>query len=290
MGDILNIAISGLAVGCIYAIIALGFVLIYKSTEAVNFAQGDLLMLGAFAGVTFIGFLGLPYILGVIAAALALAVFGYLLEVGVLRRVMGQPELSVVILTIALGYIFRAAAGVIWGYQPLSFATPFTGKVLTLGDAVLSMDKLAVIVGSFVLFAITFGFFRYTRVGIAMQATAQNRLAASFMGIRVGRVFSASWAISAGLAAIAGILFTPIALADVNMGSLGLKAFAAAILGGFGSIPGALLAAIFIGVVEQFAARYLPTGMHEMVAFILLFIVLVVRPGGLFPQTARKKV
>ncbi|WP_213958029.1 MULTISPECIES: branched-chain amino acid ABC transporter permease [unclassified Variovorax] len=290
MQTLITLVISGLTVGCIYAIVALGFVLIYKATDTINFAQGDLMMLGAMVGVTFIATLKLPYIVGVLLAAISMGIFGWLLELGLMRHVIGKPHLTAVILTIAIGYVMRSGAGLVWGYQPLAVLTPFSGQVAHIGSTVVSGDRLAVIGGTAVLCGSIYSFFRFTRIGIAMQATAQNRFAAYLMGIRVRRVFAATWATSAALSAIAGILFIPIALADVNMGALGLKAYAAAILGGFGSISGALVASLMMGVVEQFAARYLPTGMHEVTGFVFLFAVLVVRPQGLFPQSARSRV
>jgi branched-chain amino acid transport system permease protein len=287
---ILQLVVNGSAAGCIYGLIALGFVLIYKATEMVNFAQGDIMMLGGFAAFTFISTLGMNYWLGALCAVAVTAAFGYLLDVFILRRVIGQPQFAVVMLTLGLGFIFRAAAGIGWGYDSIAFNTPFTNKVSRFGPLVLGQDNLSIIVGTVLLCGVLYLFFSKTRLGIAMQASSQNQLAAYYMGIPVRTVFSLIWAISAGVAAVAGILLSPVSMIDVNMGFLGLKAFAAAVLGGFGSIPGALVGGVILGVVEQLAGYFLPPGTQDVTSNVVLLGVLVLRPQGLFGQTIRKRV
>ena len=288
--ELLQLLISGVAQGCVYGLIALGFVLIYKATEIVNFAQGDIMMLGAFAAFSFIGIVGLPYWAGFLLAIVCMALFGYMLDWLILRRVIGQPQFAIVILTIALGFIFRAVAGGIWGHEPLSFLTPFTNKILHLGTAIIAMENLAIIVGTAILSTLLFVFFRFTKVGVAMQAASQNQLAAYYMGIPVKVIFSLIWGISAAVATVAGVLLSPISLVDTQMGFIGIKAFAAAVIGGFGSLPGAVLGGLIIGGSEQLAGAYLPNGFKEIAAFLIMLIVLTLRPQGLFAQIQRKKV
>ena len=290
LAEFLQLLVGGIAQGCVYGLIALGFVLIYKATELVNFAQGDLMMLGAFAAVTFIEIFGMPFWLGFVLAMVVMAVFGYLLDVSVLRRLIGQPTFAVVILTISLGFVLRAVAGGIWGQDPITLATPFTGKKIEMAGAVLGLENLAIIVGTILLSGVLYAYFRFTKLGIAMQASSQNQLAAYYMGIPVKVVFSLIWGISAAVAAAAGVLLAPISLVDPQMGFVGIKAFAAAVIGGFGSLPGALLGGLLIGVVEPFAAAYLPKGIPETSAYILMLVILTVRPQGLFAQIQRKKV
>ncbi|MCC6717918.1 MAG: branched-chain amino acid ABC transporter permease [Acetobacteraceae bacterium] len=288
---LLQLAINGAAAGCIYGMVALGFVLIYKATEMVNFAQGELMMLGAFFAYTFVSILGFNYWVGFVLAIFATAAFGYLLDAIVLRRVIGQPQFAVVMLTLGLAFIFRAVAGAIWGYDAVGFTTPFTNKIANLGGGlVLGQDNLSIIVGTVILCAVLYLFFSRTRLGIAMQASSQNQLAAYYMGIPVRTVFSLIWAISAGVAAVAAMLLVPVQMIDVNMGIVGLKAFGAAVLGGFGSIPGALVGGIVIGVVEQMAGYYLPAGSMELTSNVVLLAVLILRPQGLFGQVIRKRV
>jgi len=278
------------AVGCIYGLVALGFVLIYKATELVNFAQGDLLMLGAFVCYMAVVWWGLDYWLAFLIAVVTIAAFGALLDVVVLRRVIGQPQFAVVMLTIGLGSIFRTFASVTWGSEIYTLPTPF-GGVWQLGGITISHQYLSIIVGTLVLCGALYAFFNFTRIGVAMQATSQNQLAAYYMGIPVKRIFSLIWAISAGVATAAGVLLAPVTLIDINMGlAVALKAFAAAVLGGFGSIPGALLGGIIIGLIELFSGATLPDGFKDTMPYIVLLIVLAVRPQGLFGKLGRKKV
>ena len=287
---LVQLVVNGTAAGCIYGLIALGFVLIYKATELVNFAQGEVMMLGGFAAYTLIVGLGLNYWVGGFLAILITAAFGYLLDVVILRRVIGQPQFAVVMLTLGLAFIFRAGAGIAWGYDAVGFTTPFTNRTAHLGGMVLGQDNLSIIVGTVALCAILYLFFSRTRMGVAMQASSQNQLAAYYMGIPVRTIYSLIWAISAGVSAVAAILLSPVSMIDVNMGFMSIKAFAAAVLGGFGSIPGALVGGIVIGVVEQLAGYFLPAGFQDVTSNVVLLGVLILRPQGLFGQTIRKRV
>jgi branched-chain amino acid transport system permease protein len=290
MDIILQLVLNGLAVGCIYGLVALGFVLIYKTTELVNFAQGDLLMLGAFTCYMFVVWYGVGYWLAFALAIVAVALFGAALDATVLRRVIGQPQFAVVMLTIGLGAAFRSFASITWGSEIYTLPTPFSARQTMIGKVSVSHEYVAIIVGTVLLCAVLYAFFRYTKVGVAMQATSQNQLAAYYMGIPVKRMFSLIWAISAGVAAVAGVLLAPVSLIDVNLGFIGLKAFAAAVLGGFGSILGALIGGLTIGLIEMFAGTYLPQGFKDVAAYVVLLVVLAVRPQGMFGTVGRKKV
>ncbi len=287
---LLQLVVNGAASGCIYGLIALGFVLIYKATEMVNFAQGDIMMLGGFLAFSLIAHWGLNYWLGSLIAIAITAAFGFLLDAVVLRRVIGQPQFAVVMLTLGLGFIFRAGAGLAWGYDSVGFVTPFTNRTVNIGGLVLGEDNVSIIVGTVLLCGVLYLFFSRTRLGIAMQASSQNQLAAYYMGIPVRTVFSLIWAISAGVAAAAGILLSPVSMIDVNMGFLGIKAFAAAVIGGFGSIPGSVIGGVIVGIVEQLSGYYLPAGFQEVSANIVLLAMLIVRPQGLFAETMGKRV
>jgi branched-chain amino acid transport system permease protein len=287
---ILQLTLNGLAVGCIYGLVALGFVLIYKATELVNFAQGDLLMLGAFTCYMFVVWYGVGYWLAFALAIVIVALFGAVLDATVLRRVIGQPQFAVVMLTIGLGAIFRSFASITWGSEIYTLPTPFSAHATRVTGVTVSHEYVSIIVGTVVLCAVLYAFFTYTKVGVAMQAASQNQLAAYYMGIPVKRMFSLVWAISAGVAAIAGVLLAPVSLIDINLGFIGLKAFAAAVLGGFGSIPGALVGGLTIGVIELFSGAYLPQGFKDVAAYVVLLAVLAVRPQGMFGTAGRKKV
>ncbi|KAB2918319.1 MAG: branched-chain amino acid ABC transporter permease [Hyphomicrobiaceae bacterium] len=288
--ELLQLIVGGTAQGCVYGLIALGFVLIYKATEMVNFAQGDVMMLGAFVALTFIGTMGMDYWLGFLLAAVCMAVFGYVLDAVVLRRIIGQPQFAVVILTISMGFVFRAAAGLIWGHETQSFATPFTNRLINAGGLILPLESVSTILGTVLLAGLLYLFFNYTKLGNAMQAASQNQLAAYYMGIPVKRINSLIWALSAVVATFAGVLLSPVSLVDPSMGFLGIKAFAAAVVGGFGSLLGTVLGGLIVGISETVAGRYLPPGFKEIVAYLIMLGVLVVRPQGLFSTMQRKKV
>jgi len=288
--EFLQVLITGLGQGCLYGLIALGFVLIYKATEIVNFAQGELLMMGAFFAVTYVMILGLPFWIALILTIVSMAVFGYLLDMLVVRSMIGESPFSVIILTISIGFILRSVAGAIWGNDILSLVTPYSGKMANLGGLAIGQEYLVVIAGTVVLSLALFLFFRFSSLGIAMQAASQNQLAAYYMGIPVKRVFSLIWAISAMVAAVAGTLTAPISLVNPQMGFIGIKAFAAAVIGGFGSLPGALIGGLIIGCSEQLAGTYLPMGFQEISAYLIMFLVLTIRPQGLFAQIQQKKV
>ncbi|PYN92486.1 MAG: branched-chain amino acid ABC transporter permease [Candidatus Rokuibacteriota bacterium] len=290
MDTVLQLALNGLAVGCIYGLVALGFVLIYKATELVNFAQGDLLMLGAFTCYMFVVWYGVGYWLAFVLAVAAVAAFGAVLDATVLRRVIGQPQFALVMLTIGLAAMFRSFASITWGSEIYTLPTPFSAKATRIGGVAVSHEYVSIIVGTVLLCGALYTFFTFTRVGVAMQAASQNQLAAYYMGIPVKRMFSLVWAISAGVAAIAGVLLAPVSLIDINLGFIGLKAFSAAVLGGFGSIPGALVGGVTIGLIELFSGVYLPQGFKDVAAYVVLLIVLAVRPQGMFGTVGRKKV
>ncbi len=287
---ILQLVLNGLAVGCIYGLVALGFVLIYKTTELVNFAQGDFMMLGAFTCYMFVVWYGVGYWPAFALAIGAVALLGAVLDATVLRRVIGQPQFAVVMLTIGLASTFRSFASITWGSEIYTLPTPFSARATRLGNVSVSHEYLSIIVGTVLLCAVLYVFFTYTKVGVAMQATSQNQLAAYYMGIPVKRMFSLIWAISAAVAAGAGVLLAPVSLIDTNLGFIGLKAFAAAVLGGFGSIPGALMGGLTIGLIELFSGAYLPQGFKDVAAYVVLLVVLAVRPQGMFGSVGRKKV
>ncbi len=288
----MQLLISGLANGCVYGLIALGFVLIYKATEAVNFAQGDFMMLGAFITIwlTNTEYLGLNFYLAVPIAILIMGVLGYLLDILVIRRMFGQPQIAVVILTIALGFIIRFVVGAIWGHDPHLLETPFAGKELKIGALVLGYEEIAVIIVTLLLTFMLFTFFRKAKLGQAMQAASQNQLAAYYVGIPVKKIQSLVWALAGIVAAVAGALFASKGAIDPSTGLLGIKAFAAAVIGGFGSLPGALIGGLIIGVVEPFAAYYLPAGYSQVAPYAIMLLVLIFRPAGLFAQMQNKKV
>ena len=290
--QLLQLLISGAAQGCIYGLIALGFVLIYKATETVSFAQGDLMMVGAFAGLAATTALGFPFWLGVISAIAAMMIFGFVLERVVIRPILGQPAFSIVMLTIGVGYVVRGLITMIpnVGTDTHTLPVPYAGQVLNIGTAVVAAEQLVVIGATALLCGLLFAMFKYSKLGIAMQASSQNQLAAYYMGIPVKRLNGLVWGLAAAVAAIAGLLLAPITFVHANMGFIGLKAFPAAVVGGFGSLPGAIVGGLIIGIVEAMSGFYLPEGFKDVAPYIVVLIMLVLKPNGLFGEKLRKKV
>ncbi|MCP4750207.1 MAG: branched-chain amino acid ABC transporter permease [Proteobacteria bacterium] len=290
--ELVQTIITGVSVGCIYAIIALGLVMLFKATEVFSFVHGEIMMLGAFIAFSAITFFSVPYVVAFLAAVVFSAVLGILVERITIRPLIGEPVFTIAILTIGLGYIFRAVTSMIpqWGTDTYGFQTPFSGENLRKGELVIAQDHLFIIVSTVLLILVLAGFFRFTKMGIAMRATSQNQLAAVYMGISVNRVFSSTWAITAVLGGIAGVLVSPITFVHMGMGLFVIKAFPAAVLGGFSSIPGAIVGGLIIGIVESLSGFYLPEGWKDITAWIILILILLIRPQGLFGIQEKKKV
>ena len=288
---VVQLAINGIAIGCVYALVALGLVLIYKATEAVNFAQGDLLMLGSFFALTFISFAGLPFWIGLLLAIAGMAVVGVVVERAVLRPILGQPQFAVIMVTIGVGFVLRSGASMIpgWGTSSQALPTPFSNQTFNLGGVVVAQEHAAIVGATVLLCLALYVFFRHTRFGIAMQAASQNQLAAAYRGIPIKRVSAATWAIAAAVAALGGVLLAPIALVEANMGFIMLKAFPAAVLGGFASLPGAVIGGVVIGLIEVFSGRYISDTAKNLAPYVVLLLVLVVRPEGLFAEPKKRR-
>ena len=288
----LQLVISGIAQGCIYGLIALGFVLIYKATETVTFAQGELMMLGAFGGLAGMTLAGFPFWLAVLSSIAAMAVFGVLLERAVIRPILGQPAFSIVMLTIGIGYVSRGLITMIPGIgtETHTLPVPYKDQIWKVGGLVLNVEQMVVIAATAVLCGLLFALFKYSKLGVAMQASSQNQLAAYYMGIPVKALNGLAWGLAAAVAAVAGLLLAPITFVHANMGFIGLKAFPAAVVGGFGSLPGAIVGGLIIGIIESLSGFYLPDGFKDTAAYIMVLVMLMVKPNGLFGENLRKKV
>lgn len=281
---------SGMALGCVYALIALGFVLIFKSTDVINFAQGEFMMLGAFVAFSFINYAHIPFWIGVVLTLLVMGLFGVLLDRVVMRFLVGEPAFSMIMFTIGLSLFLRSVAGMIWSTDTYSFPSPLSEGVVRFGSVAIAQGDILVVGSTAILVLLLYLFFRFTDLGIAMQSTSQNQFAAYLMGINVEGMFSVVWAMSAMVAAVAGILLAPILFLHKDMGFIGLKAFPAAVLGGFGSIPGAIVGGLIIGISENLAGGFLPLWVKDIFAYLVLIAVLIVRPEGLFGIQEKKKV
>ena len=288
----LQIIISGIAQGCFYGLIALGVVLIYKATETVSFVQGELMMLGGFIGLFAMTALGWPFWLAFASAVVAMALFGVVLDRLVIRPILGQPAFSIVMLTIGIGYVARGAITMVPGIgtETHTLPVPYKDQAWNVGALVLNVEQMVIIAATVVLSAVLYAVFKYSKVGVAMQAASQNQIAAYYMGIPVKRLNGLVWGLAAAVAAVAGLLLAPITFVHANMGFIGLKAMPAAVVGGFGSLPGALVGGLIIGIVESLSGFYLPEGFKDIAAYVVVLIMLVVKPNGLFGEKLRKKV
>ncbi|MDP1992356.1 MAG: branched-chain amino acid ABC transporter permease [Syntrophales bacterium] len=294
MESIVQSLISGIVVGSIYALIALGFVLIYKSTAVINFAQGELLMFGAYLCLTLVVVLKIPFWIAFVATLIAAALLGLLLERLFLRPMIGEPAISIIMLTIGLASFLKGIIHVIWGSETLVYPSIFPVEPLKIGGIVVSQVYLYSVFFAVICLILFNLFFRFSRSGIAMRAVANDQQAAQSMGISIKKIFAIAWAIAAVVAGVGGILIGNINGVNASLGSFGLKVFPAVILGGLDSIPGAILGGFIIGILEALSGIYLDPlfegGSKEVVPFIVLVVVLMIRPYGLFGTEEIEKV
>jgi len=282
----LQLLVSGIAVGGIYALIALGFVLIYKATSIINFATGEFMMIGAYifySAAVLAGWPPVPAFLVVLGGA---ALLGMVVEFAILRHMLGQPTISIVMVTIGLSSILTGLAEIIWSSDFKSFPPLFPRAPIIIGEVVIRSNLFwgfVVAMAVVVVFAL---FFKYSKFGVAMRATAGDQLASYSMGIDVRVMFSVAWAFGAVAAALGGLIIGNIGGIQPNLGHIGLKIFPVVILGGLDSIGGAVLGGFIVGVVENFAGGYLDPyvggGVKDVAPFVILVLILLVRPYGLF--------
>jgi branched-chain amino acid transport system permease protein len=284
------LAINGVAIGSIYALVALGLVMTYKATEVLNFAHGDVLMASAFVAWGLIVGLGLSFWVAFPLTIVFAAVLGYFLDSRIIRIITGQPQFAGVMLTIALAFMIRGLVSMLFGPTSRTYPTPWTGQNTNFGPVVVADLNLVILAAALLVTLLLFAFLRYTALGIAIQAASQNQLAAFLCGIRVKRVNSMVWAMAGAMSAVCGLLLAPITLVDISLWYVVLKALAALVLGGFGSIPGAIVGGLVIGLVEQFAGVYLPDGFKDVMAYLVLIGVLILWPRGLLGEAHGRRV
>jgi branched-chain amino acid transport system permease protein len=285
-----QVLVSGATVGSLYALIGLGFVVIFRATRVVNFAQGETAMLGAMLALYFFSDLQLPYLFAFLFAVLAVAAFGVLLERVAYRPLLDAPVVTLILATVAVGQMIRAAVRIVRGSEVSRFPPLLSTSPVSIGGVLVTPLNLT-IVGLAVALVIAFVvFFRKTRLGKGMEATSENRDAATLVGIDVRRTFTLIWALSAGLAAAAGVLLAPLIIITPDMGIIGLKGFIGAILGGFGNIPGAIAGCFLLGIIENLGGVYIASSMKDVIAFAVLLLVLCVRPQGLFGHAEARRV
>ncbi len=281
---------SGLMIGSFYSLMALGFVLVYKATDVLNFAQGDLMMLGPFIVFSLAGALKLPILIAILASIVLTSFAGYLMDRLVVRKMVGHSLFSVVLATLAISIIIRSVAGLGWGHEYYGMPEIFSNIPFKFESITISPSQLWVIGISIGLVILFYFFFQFTNIGISFRAASQNQLGSVYCGISVKKVFTYSWVMSGFVGAIGGILIAPVSMLQVEMGHMALTAFPAAILGGMRSIPGAIVGGIILGVMESLAGAYMADWIKNVFPWLALIVILLIKPEGLFGIHKRKKV
>jgi len=286
----LNFLASGLVIGSVYGLIAIGFAVIFKTTRVLNFAQGEVMMLVAYVSWSLATELDLSLPLLIPLAIVAAAVVGVVLERLFIRPMLGQPVFAIVMVTIGLAVFLRSLIVLLWGNAATSFDVPMKGGLIEIGPVVLFTEQLFAIVLFLVASLAIFLFFRFTRIGVAMRATAQDETTALLMGVDVKRISALAWAIAATVSGLAGIAFAMMISRAPDMWFLGLRAFPATILGGLDSPLGSGLGGLLIGVIGDLSEGYIGQGLKEISGFVVIIVILMVRPYGLFGERELERV
>jgi len=295
---ILQAIASGVVTGCVYALIALSLVIVYKSTDVINFAGGEIVMIGGYAGMFALLYLGFPYILIFVFAALATFVLGALFDRVVLHKVLGRAVpgqsilVAMVIATVGLSYVLKGSVRVVPYTEEVRRLPPFfTGEPIFIGPVVLQRQDVAIVAVALLIMAAIWAFFSLTLTGKALRATSQNPRAAALAGIPVRRMRLTVWGIACALSAIAGILLAPKLLMTPDMGVIVILAFAAAIIGGFASLPGCILGGILLGVIQNLVGLFVGSNAISVAPFVVIMLILALRPQGLLGgRVVAKKV
>lgn len=285
-----QLVVSGIAAGSLYALVAIGLVLIYKSTEVVNFAQGQSVTVGAYLGWIYVTVLHLPYLLAIVAVMVSCALFGILIERIAYRPLLRSPQFTVILGTLAVGIIIENSIRLVFQDTPRTISGSLSATPLEIWGVYITPERIAIMV---VVTVIVIGlglFFSYTKLGKAMRATAQSHDAAALMGISVSGIFSKSWALGTALGGVAGVLIAPLVGINTSLGTVLIPGFVAAIVGGFTSIPGAIIGGIIVGVLENLAGVFISATFKQVIAFLVLIVVLMIKPSGLFGKPIRKMV
>lgn len=281
-----QVLVSGLAMGAIYALVALGYAFVWKTMNIVNFAAGEFLTFAAFIFVaTFVTQLGLPFLAAAGLAALSMAILGAVFSRVVFARLQKQRALVAIISTVGFGLFLKEGARIIYGPEPLLYAGPFGFDTVSIGSVAVAKQQLLILAVVVVVMVAQYLVLRFSMIGKVMRAVAQDRETAALMGIPVNAVLAGTFAYASVLSALGGILLAPLFFVTTEMGTLiGLKGFVAMIIGGFGSVPGAIIGGLILGVGENLAAFTISSTYKDAIAFVILLIFLLVRPEGLVPE------
>lgn len=294
MSEFLQFVITGTSVGMVYALIALSFVLVWKASGVANLALGQLVLVSSWFSFGMLVQVGLPVWLGLGAVVLFALFLGWMIERMVLRRLIGQPILSLITVTLGIAYFLEGAVSFIWPKSVAALPRMFPEEPVRIGSAVMSQEYLWAAVICLVLFALLSLYFRFHRMGVAMRATADDQLAVQACGVPVTRVFSRSWMLASVLAAVGGVLISSIGGITFGLVETGLKAFSVVILGGLDSFLGAVIAGPIIGLAENLGGGYLTpvtwTGVKDVIPFVIIILVMFLKPYGLFGEVRIERI
>ena len=292
--QILQYLINGVSIGAVYAIIALGYTMVYGIAKMLNFAHGDVIMVGAYISFCVTNYLGLPAVVSILVAMVVCTVLGILIEGLAYKPLRGTPSLAVLITAIGVSYLLQNAAQLIWGAAPKNFTSIVTFQPISVagGELVITGEAIITILASALIMVLLTLFTTRTKTGKAMRAVSEDRAAAQLMGINVNRPISLTFAIGSALAAIAGVLLcSTVPTLQPTTGSMpGIRAFTAAVIGGIGSMPGAMLGGILLGIIETFSKKYISTEFSDAIVFAVLIVILLVKPAGLMGKQVQEKV
>lgn len=287
MNFFLQLVVTGLSLGMVYALVAIGFVIILKCSNAFNIAQGHFVLIGGYLGYTFLVPFGLPIWASLLLAIAVAIVLGLLIERFTIRPLVGQPELAMIMMTIALATVLEGLATLIWGGEYKTYHSVMPTVTLKLGQISIPPESLIGLIVSVTAVALLMALFRYTKIGLAMRATAEDLQVVQSVGIKATTVYAVSWVIACVVGVIGGMLLGGVSGVMIPLAEIGLKAFAVVLLGGVNSIGGAIVAGIILGVLENVAAGYLDPllpggGLAQIFPFVVMIVVLIFRPYGLF--------
>lgn len=285
-----QLIVSGVAAGCLYALVAIGLVLIYKATDIVNFAQGESVTVGAYMGWLMVSEFHMPYLPAMLVVLVGSALVGVVVERVAYRPLIKSPPFTVILATLAIGLLITNIIRLIWQDTPRSLPGVLSAQPLEFAGVLITPERLGIMITVVIVVALLMVFFRFSRLGKAMRATAQSQEAASLMGISVPGIFSKTWALGTALGGIAGMLIAPLVGINTELGGVLIPGFVAAIVGGFTSIPGAIVGGLMVGVLENLGGVYVSSSFKRVTSFVILIAVLMIKPSGLFGKPIRKMV
>jgi branched-chain amino acid transport system permease protein len=282
--------VGGLAIGCIYSLIALGYTMIIRAIGLVNFAQGEVMMVGALLGWTLVTTYMLPYPLVLLLAMALTALLGVVIDWLAYRplRQRGSPTMNLIITTIGVSIVLRNTAQLIWGSEPVRYPPVFGTEPLVIGGVSLAPHNVSILLAGLAFMTALHLFFQKTRTGLAMRAAAQDPDMARLMGISVDRMVAYTFAMSAALGAAGGVLLAPIFFASFDMGYIGIKSFAAATIGGLGNVPGAMVGGVALGMIETLGAAFVSSAYKDAIGYGIMILLLLFAPSGLFVRGHRR--